>query len=151
MTAASHIWNVERVVKEAATNLEMARSLHQIASANGALTLIADLHGYRIQRIEGHVQHDHALSELSVQELRDLALAVRGKLVDGTAQMGDVPEPGDLLPLRDEIEAPEASSPPQHQGRPINARKTSRGANGKAPCLPEPAPDPDELPAPGTG
>ena len=68
---AARQWHRERLVYEAALNVQGARDLGQYAASNGAIGLVADLQGMRVSRVEhtGTVGH-LLLPGISRDELR---------------------------------------------------------------------------------
>jgi len=101
--AAEILWDRKRIVTEATKNLELARDLKQVAPANGALSIIVDVQGLKVSKVEHSGVVNHAISgQVDVVQLQARADAILealnpGHIIEGEV-VEDVVNEEDLLP-----------------------------------------------------
>lgn len=62
-------WNLDKQIRESATNVQLGRDLGQIGASNGALTNIGKLTGLLVDRHEVKNLHLHAFADVSTEQL----------------------------------------------------------------------------------
>jgi len=83
------VWDLERLVDEAETNMSGAREDHQWSAANGSLTTIGKATGLLVDKVDVNVTHT-LKPGLSLEELEERLQrldALEAGMIDGTSEV----------------------------------------------------------------